>query len=44
MVSIRIKINNIIPSYNKESFESKSRLRLNYFIDMAVCGYGGIAV
>ena len=30
-------------SYDKDSFEAKTNLLLNHFIDMAIQGYGWIA-
>ena len=32
------------PSYDKDAFDSKISLLLNHFIDMAIQGYGWIAV
>lgn len=43
--AIEISLNNDLPdSYDSDSFRSKIDLLLNHFIDMAVQGYGWIAV
>ena len=42
--AIQISLNDDLPmSYDKDSFQSKTSLLMNHFIDMAIQGYGWIA-
>ena len=41
--AIEVSLNNDLPMiYDKESFQSKTNLLMNHFIDMAVQGYGWV--
>ena len=42
--AIEVSLNNDLPMiYDKESFQSKTNLLMNHFIDMAVQGYGWVS-
>ena len=41
---IQISLNPYLPeSYDKKTFDDKSKLLLNHFVDMAMKGYGWVA-